>query len=102
MKANAGVDTCLIGIKLKPGAGREKIVSIDEREVCISVTAPPVEGKANKALIKFLSRTLDLPKSALEIKRGETSRIKLVEIAGMTKEEAIKKLTHKVDRVLCG
>jgi uncharacterized protein len=92
VKANAGVDTCLIGIRLKPGAGREKIVSIDEREVCVSVTAPPVEGKANKALVKFLSRTLDLPKSALEIKRGETSRIKLVEIAGMTKEEAMRKI----------
>ena len=92
MKANAGVDTCLIGIKLKPGAGREKIVSIGEREVCISVTAPPAEGKANKALVKFLSRTLDLPKSALEIIRGETSRIKLVKIAGMTKEEAMRKI----------
>jgi uncharacterized protein (TIGR00251 family) len=92
VKANAGVDTCFIGIKLKPGAGREKIVSIDEREVCISVTAPPLEGKANKALIKFLAQMLDVPKSALEIKRGETSRIKLVEIAGMTKEEAMRKI----------
>ena len=81
-----------IGVRLKPGAKREKIVSIDEREICIAVTAPPVDGKANEALIKFLAKILDAPKSAIAILRGQTSRIKLVEIVGMTKEDAMKKI----------
>lgn len=86
--------SALIGIKLKPGTSREKIVSVDEKEVCIAVMAPPVDGAANKALIKFLSKALEVPKSAIDIKRGHTSRIKLVEIMGMTREEAIKKINE--------
>ena len=88
MKATCGI----IGVRLKPGAKREKVVSIDEREICLAVTAPPVDGKANEALIKFLAGVLDVPKSGITILRGQTSRIKLVELSGMTKEETIKKI----------
>jgi Uncharacterized conserved protein len=82
----------IIGVRLKPGSKQEKIILIDEREICIAVTAPPIDGKANKALIKFLARVLDVPQSTLDIHRGQTSRIKLVEISGMTKEEAFGKI----------
>jgi uncharacterized protein len=85
----------IIGVRLKPGAKREKIVSVDEREICMAVAAPPVDGKANEALIKFLARVLDAPKSSIAILRGRTSRIKLVEITGMTKEEALSKIKEK-------
>jgi hypothetical protein len=88
LKATCGI----IGVRLKPGAKREKVVSIDEREICLAVTAPPVDGKANEALIKFLAGVLDVPKSGITILRGQTSRIKLVELSGMTKEETIKKI----------
>ena len=88
MKTTCGI----IGVRLRPGAKREKIVSIDEREICVAVTAPPVDGKANEALIKFLAGVLDVPKSGITILRGQTSRIKLVELSGMTKEETIKKI----------
>lgn len=86
--------TAIIGVKLKPGASREKILLVGEREVCISVIAPPVDGKANKALVNFLAKALDVPKSAIDIKRGHTSRIELVEIMGMTREDAIKKINE--------
>jgi uncharacterized protein (TIGR00251 family) len=88
MKAKGGI----IGVRLKPGAKREKVVSIDEQEIRLAVTAPPVDGKANEALIKFLAEVLDVAKSSITILRGQTSRIKLVEIAGMTKKEAILKV----------
>ena len=90
MKTTCGI----IGVRLKPGAIREKIVSIDEREICVAVTAPPVDGKANEALIKFLAGVLDVPKSGITILRGQTSRIKLVELSGMTKEETINKIRY--------
>lgn len=83
---------CTLGVRLKPGARRQKVVSVDDREICVSVTAPPVDGKANKALIEFLAEVLGIPKSALSILRGRTARIKLVGITGLTKEEAVLKI----------
>ncbi|MGB7568822.1 MAG: DUF167 domain-containing protein [Chitinivibrionales bacterium] len=88
MKTKGGI----IGVRLKPGAKREKVVSVDEREICIAVAAPPVDGKANKALIKFLARVLDAPQSTIAIRRGVSSRIKLVELSGITKETAFLKI----------
>jgi uncharacterized protein (TIGR00251 family) len=88
-KRSAG---CLIGVRLKPAAFREKIISIGADECCIAVTAAPVDGKANEAMVKLLSRLLDVPKSSIFIRRGVTSRSKLVEIAGMDKAEVMKRL----------
>jgi uncharacterized protein (TIGR00251 family) len=53
----------------------------------IKVTAPPVDSAANAAVIDLLSSTLDLPKRAIRIVRGETSRTKQVEIDGLTLDE---------------
>jgi uncharacterized protein (TIGR00251 family) len=94
VKAQGGI----LGVRLKPGARREKIVSIGEREICIAVTAPPVDGKANRALVELLAGILDMPKSSIAILRGETSRIKLVELCGMTKENATKKIKNYVEK----
>ena len=44
--------------------------------------APPVDGKANEALIKFVAETLKLPKSAVNLKSGQTSRRKVLEVIG--------------------
>jgi uncharacterized protein (TIGR00251 family) len=84
---------CLLGIRLKPAASREKIVSVGADEAVIAVTAAPVDGKANEALIRFLAKALDVSKSSLRITKGLTSRNKLVEIGGMTKTEAVKRLS---------
>jgi uncharacterized protein YggU (UPF0235/DUF167 family) len=46
----------------------------------VALTAPPVDGAANAALIAFLARRLELPKAALRIAAGETGRLKLLEI----------------------
>jgi uncharacterized protein (TIGR00251 family) len=58
------------------------------------LTAPPVDGAANSALIKLLADRLGLPRRAILIVRGETARQKLVEIAGMTLSEIRQKLEH--------
>lgn len=82
--------SAVIGIRLKPAASREKIVSVGDDEVCIAVTAAPVDGKANEAMIRFLAKAFGVSKSSIGIRKGATSRNKLVEIAGMTKDEAMK------------
>jgi uncharacterized protein len=83
---------CTIGVRIKPGTSREKVVQVQDNEVCIAVTAPPVDGKANEALIKALGKFLGVPKSAVEILRGHTSRIKLVHICGLDKQSVMRML----------
>lgn len=84
--------SCTIGVRIKPGTSREKVVQVLENEVCIAVTAPPVDGKANEALIKALSKLLGVPKRAVEILRGHTSRIKLVRVNGLDKQTVMRLL----------
>jgi len=83
---------CTIGVRIKPGTSREKVVQVQDNEVCIAVTAPPVDGKANEALIRALGKFLGVPKSAVEILRGHTSRIKLVHICGLDKQSVMRML----------
>jgi uncharacterized protein (TIGR00251 family) len=58
----------------------------------VKVTAPPIEGKANKALIALLAKKLAVPKSHIEIISGKSSRLKSIQIDGLSKEEIIKKV----------
>lgn len=53
----------------------------------VRLTAPPVDGAANEALLILLAQRLDLPKRDIQIVQGTASRHKIVEIAGMTLEE---------------
>lgn len=64
--------------RVQPGASKNSISGYYGDSLKICLNAPPVDGKANEELIKFLSKTLDIPKSAILIMSGETSRSKLV------------------------
>jgi uncharacterized protein (TIGR00251 family) len=63
-----------------------------EGVVRIRLTAPPVEGKANEALLKFLSKRLGIPKGGLELAMGDHGRNKLIRISGLTAEEVYGRL----------
>ena len=69
--------SCLI----QPKASREKIIGIHDSSLKIALNSPPVDGKANSALIKFLSKKLRIAKGKILIERGLTSRRKKVFIA---------------------
>lgn len=74
-------------VRLTPRAGRDALGGLREIEpdqplLLARVAAPPLEGAANAALIKLVAKALGLPKSAVAITAGETSRIKALEIAG--------------------
>ena len=75
-------------IRLIPRAGRDAIAGERDGAVLIRIAAPPVDGKANAALIAFVATTLGMPKSAVRIVRGETSRDKVVAIDGLTANAA--------------
>ncbi len=77
-----------LAIKLQPGASADRIDGWDTdpsgRAVLkVRVRARPIEGQANEALVRFLAKALDLPKSAVALARGSQSRLKMVDIAGL-------------------
>ena len=81
-----------IAVKVHPRARRSRLSGGPE-EYKLEVTAPPVDGAANDAVVDFFARGLRLPKSAVRIIRGERSRRKVVEIAGAT-TDALTAITH--------
>lgn len=79
-------------VQVQPRSSRSQIVGVTEGRLKIKLTAPPVEGEANQALIDFLARELDLPRRNISLLRGETSRYKLVAIFGLSPEQLREKL----------
>ena len=67
-------------VKTKPGAKEEKIEKIDEANYVVSVKEPPVNGRANAALIKVLAEYFDISPSLIEIISGYMARVKVIEI----------------------
>ena len=81
-----------INIRLIPRVSANKVVGILGDAVKIRLQAPPIEGKANKALIKFLSKQLKVPASHITMISGETNRNKRILIYEVTKDYIIEKL----------
>lgn len=67
-------------ITLKPNAKQEKVEKISATEFRVAVKAPPLEGKANLALVKLLAKYFQVPQSSIRIISGLKSKRKLVEV----------------------
>lgn len=67
----------LIKIKISPNAKKNEIIKTDT-ETKIKITAQPIDGKANKCLIEFLSKHFKIPKTSIQIVKGETSKEKTI------------------------
>lgn len=87
----------LLRVRVKPSASRGRIVSVDEQEVRVAVSAAPVDGKANEAMIRLLAEKLNVAKSSVVLCKGAASRHKRVEILGLTKEFILKKLQDAIE-----
>lgn len=72
-----------LAVKIVPNASANKIAGWENDELKIYITAVPDQGKANEALIAFLAKTLKISKSQISIKRGHTSRHKLLCLSGI-------------------
>lgn len=84
-----------LAVRVTPRASKDAIVEVlSDGTVKIHLTAPPVEGKANEALIKFLSKILDLPISKLDIVAGATGRDKLISVIDMDAKTLHKKIVE--------
>jgi uncharacterized protein len=67
-------------VRVKPNARKNEVKPLAENSYLVSVTAPPVDGKANDKVIELLAEYFDKPKRAISILRGATSKGKIVEI----------------------
>ncbi len=80
-------------IKLHPRAKNNAITGEVGDTLKVSLTAPPVDGKANQACIGFFAELLKVPRSSITIASGQTSRHKVIRVAGLSAEEIRKRLS---------
>jgi uncharacterized protein len=73
-------------VRVQPRASRTAISGIVGDAVKVALAAPPVEGKANEVLIRFFAEMFEVPRAAVEIVSGESSRNKVVRVAGVSAE----------------
>ena len=78
----------LLNIRLQPGAKEDALCEwMADGTLKVRVKSKPIEGKANRNLIKLLGKQLKVPKSSIEIIKGEKSRNKTVKILGIEQED---------------
>jgi hypothetical protein len=89
-----------LAVRAQPGAKKTAITGVYGQgaaaQLKIAVQAPPLEGRANQALIAFLAETFNVPKNAVELVAGELSRSKVFLLRGVTRAMAVAKLAERV------
>ena len=86
--------TVVFSVRLQPRASRDEVVGELAGALKIRLQAPAVEGRANQALVDFLSHLLKTPKSAVRILSGDRSRRKRIEITGVTRSQIERLILH--------
>ena len=81
-----------ITARVQPDASQNKVVGFRDGVWQVRIAAPPVKGKANRELIRFLSNILGVSKSNLTIEKGITSQNKLVAIRGLGQDQVTRRL----------
>ncbi|HEY2361033.1 MAG TPA: DUF167 domain-containing protein [Candidatus Angelobacter sp.] len=83
-------------VKVHPRARKNAITGVVGNALKLALTAPPVESRANQAVIEFFAELFAIPRSSVTIASGETSRNKIVRIASVSKPVAEHKLAEKL------
>jgi len=79
-------------VKVQPRARKNAVTGELGDALKVALTAPPIEGRANEACIEFCAGLLDVPRSSVTIASGQTSRRKVIRVAGLAAEEIRKRL----------
>jgi uncharacterized protein len=83
-------------LRVKPRAVRERLTVDGSGELRLELHAPPTEGQANEACIKFLARALHLPQACVVIVSGQRARRKLLRVSGRSAQESIRQIRSAV------
>ncbi len=86
------MDEILLKVYLQPKSSRNEIVGPYRDGIKVRVTAAPVEGKANEALLRFLAKEFGVTPSSIEIVRGHRSREKIIRVAASLDQELKRRL----------
>jgi uncharacterized protein (TIGR00251 family) len=84
----------VFAVKVQPRARRNAITGVVGNALKLALTAPPVDGRANQAVVEFLAELFEIPRASVTITSGETSRNKVVRIAGMSREAVEQRLAR--------
>jgi uncharacterized protein (TIGR00251 family) len=84
-----------LSVRIQPRASKNEVIRREDGGIKIRLTAPPVDGAANEALIRFLADALSVPKSQVEIIAGHASRDKIVRIHGTSEADARRLLNSR-------
>jgi uncharacterized protein (TIGR00251 family) len=79
-------------IKVQPRARKNAIIGTVGNALKLALTAPPVEGKANQAVIEFFADFFEIPRSSVSIASGETSRNKVIRISGVSAQHVRERI----------
>jgi len=85
-------DGSSFAVRVHPRAKKNAITGEIGNALKVSLTAPPVEGKANEACIAFFANLLKVPRSSVTIAAGQSSRTKVIRVAGLSAEEVRRRL----------
>jgi len=93
IRQHNAAEVVTFNIRVHPRARRNAIDGRIGDALKVSLTAPPVDGKANEAVIRFFAELLQLPRSSVTIAAGETSRNKVIRVVGLTPAELEARLS---------
>jgi uncharacterized protein len=79
-------------VKVHPHAKKNAITGELGDALKVSLTAPPLEGRANEACVEFFAKLLKVPRSSVTIASGQTSRNKVIRVAGLTAQQVQDRL----------
>ena len=85
-------ESATVNVQVMPRASRAGVAGLLGDAVRIRLTAPPLENRANEALVRFLSATLDVPRPSVAIVAGTRGRKKIVRVAGISRGELFRRL----------
>jgi len=81
-----------IRLRIQPRSSKNAVEGAYGDALKVRLTAPPVEGEANKSLVKFLSKILGVKKGDITLESGEKSRDKMVLVSGLDEAEALRRI----------
>ena len=92
MYLKAHQDGIILKVKVTPNSSRNALAPEQGDRLSVKLTSPPVEGKANKQLLKFIGKKLGVPPSSIIVLRGHSSREKVLFVPGIDQDCALEKL----------
>jgi uncharacterized protein (TIGR00251 family) len=90
--ATAAGDGTRVALRVQPRASRNEVAGLHGDTLKVRLAAPPVDGAANEALVRYLAEILAVPRAAVTLVGGQSSRSKAVQVSGLAPGEVARRL----------